>query len=363
MISVRAPGVVKLFGEHAVVYGKTSVAMAIDRHAYATIDAAENSSLTLTLSDFGKSASFTNEELVSLYKSYRSKDNIADLDGRNNAIREFAIEKGRGIDPDVLPPAVISSILLVDYGLDIRNKEIKISSDIPVQKGFASSAACSTALTLALLKDAGLSLTDNEVVEIARNGEIVGHTNEGAGRIDISTSYYGGFVSYKPSTGARREHAGIRLNLLVIDTGPKKSTAETVGHVRALYNKNPEYMSHLFEAIERCSIAGLEALSRGDLKKVGSLMYENQSLLEKIGVSSEGLEKAVGIAKEHGAFGAKLSGGGGGGIAIALTDDPESLSRAFRGTGYESYLIWMDAEGAGVYNAVSNRYRKTASRN
>jgi len=59
-------------------------------------------------------------------------------------------------------------------------------------------------------------------------------------------------------------------------------------------------------------------MKTGSLERLGCLMNENQSLLGKIGVSSEELENLVRMASEAGALGAKLSGAGKGGIMIAL---------------------------------------------
>jgi len=56
-------------------------------------------------------------------------------------------------------------------------------------------------------------------------------------------------------------------------------------------------------------------------EEFGELMYRNHELLKKLSVSSEGLDKAVEKARTYGMLGAKLSGGGGGGIAIILADE------------------------------------------
>ena len=56
------------------------------------------------------------------------------------------------------------------------------------------------------------------------------------------------------------------------------------------------------------------------------LMNDNQRLLRKIEVSSPELETLIAVALQAGAAGAKLSGGGRGGNAIALID-PDSADR------------------------------------
>jgi len=60
-----------------------------------------------------------------------------------------------------------------------------------------------------------------------------------------------------------------------------------------------------------------------DLKKVGRLMNENHGLLQEIEVSCKELDYLINLALDHGAFGAKLTGGGGGGCMLALTPRKE----------------------------------------
>jgi mevalonate kinase len=77
------------------------------------------------------------------------------------------------------------------------------------------------------------------------------------------------------------------------------------------------------------------ALAGGDWPLVGKLMNMNQLVLEKIGVSCPELETLIIAALTAGAFGAKLSGSGGGGIMVALVSDEtrDPVARALRAAG------------------------------
>jgi len=57
---------------------------------------------------------------------------------------------------------------------------------------------------------------------------------------------------------------------------------------------------------------------------MGYWLDHNQYLLEQIGVSSPSLEHLINAARMAGAYGAKLSGAGWGGIMLALTDTSNS---------------------------------------
>lgn len=346
-MEARAPGVIKLFGEHAVVYDRLAVAMAIDKYAYAKVEKS-GAGLSIALLDLGKARNFSEKELESVYSSYFAKDSIPDQKGKTEHILKF-IGENSAVDADLLPFAVIASRIYKQYGAGLGGGKVKIRSDIPTQKGFASSASCYTAFTLAMLDTLGISLGHDEIIEIARDGERVRHKNEGAGKIDVSTSYYGGFVSYRGSSGAKKEdgiNAGVILR--AIDTGPKKSTAEMVARVRELYENNREYADYLLDKIEACSTRGIAALKRDDAEGLGKIMDENHSYLRMLGVSSESLENAIALTKTAGGLGAKLSGGGGGGIAIAVTKDHDTLERELKSHGYINYPVGVSKDGASV---------------
>jgi mevalonate kinase len=68
-------------------------------------------------------------------------------------------------------------------------------------------------------------------------------------------------------------------------------------------------------------------------------MNENHKLLQQIEVSSRELDFMVKLAREHGAYGAKLTGGGLGGNMIALTPGrklQEEVATAIEKEGFQT---------------------------
>lgn len=70
----------------------------------------------------------------------------------------------------------------------------------------------------------------------------------------------------------------------------------------------------------------VRAFKEGDAKMLGTLMNINQGLLSSIGASNTTMDMLVGLMRDKGALGAKLTGAGWGGCAIALA--PDNLVRA-----------------------------------
>ena len=67
-------------------------------------------------------------------------------------------------------------------------------------------------------------------------------------------------------------------------------------------------------------------------------MNENHRILIEIGVSSKELDVLVDLALKQGAFGAKLTGGGGGGCMVALAPGKDlqgKVASAFKTAGFE----------------------------
>jgi len=123
-------------------------------------------------------------------------------------------------------------------------------------------------------------------------------------------------------------------------SGVATLTAQTVGNVRAAWQKNPARYEAIFDQIDGLALAGVDALARGDIAELGDLMNIDHGLLNALQVSSWEIEELVEIARSNGALGAKLTGGGGGGamIAVAERDRVEGVAAAMRAAGYNSFI-------------------------
>ena len=82
---------------------------------------------------------------------------------------------------------------------------------------------------------------------------------------------------------------------------------------------------------------------KGDMEQLGDLMNVCQGLLNSLRVSSWELEELIHLARDNGALGAKLTGGGGGGSMIALCpENGERVIRAIRAAGFQAAEVVIE---------------------
>ena len=127
------------------------------------------------------------------------------------------------------------------------------------------------------------------------------------------------------------------------------STAAVAG-VRDRKQKDPSKYDPIFDRAENIAYLAKDALIDEDYHEVGKLMNENHKLLQQIEVSSKELDFLVKLAREHGAYGAKLTGGGLGGNMIALTpgrDLQDDVANAIEKEGFQTVKTVIGATRKG----------------
>jgi len=88
--------------------------------------------------------------------------------------------------------------------------------------------------------------------------------------------------------------------------------------VRKAWEADRGRYDSMFMSIGQIAVMARAALEAGEQSALGALMDGNHWLLRQLGVSSDELDRLVQAARRAGALGAKLSGAGRGGNAIAL---------------------------------------------
>lgn len=213
---------------------------------------------------------------------------------------------------------------------------VDVAVHLPIGAGLGSSAALGVAIARALraLSDAPQQL----VAEAVSRSEAVFHGN--ASGVDQAAALWGGLFRFQ-RPDQMQALVGHKMRVLACHTGAGGSTAKLVAAVASRRAARPALVESIFDAIGEVVRSAEDALEAGDLEVLGELMDVNHSLLGALGVSTQKLDTACHVAREHGAYGAKLTGAGGGGCVFALAE-PEHEDRiidAWREHGWSTYAF------------------------
>lgn len=211
-----------------------------------------------------------------------------------------------------------------------REHAIDASIELPSSAGLGSSAALGVATLRALDLADGIARDFDRSQSIALAWERVFHGNPSG--IDTAVALSGGLVRFRrhPAAGERALEplsAGVAMRLVVGHSGQPGSTKETVARVGA--RKLDDSVAFEAELADfRAVVAeGERAVIAGELEALGASFDRCHALLARWGVSTDALDAMCERARDAGALGAKLTGGGGGGCMIALVRDEAAAAR------------------------------------
>lgn len=307
MTVCSAPGKVYLFGEHAVVYGEPAVPCAIDRRATVEVVPRDDDHIRVTAEDLSLD-SFTVEYAGS------TGDRSLDID-----VSQSLVDAAMGyIDAAVRQAR--SAADAPDAGFDIT-----VDSEIPLGAGLGSSAAVTAAGIDAATRALGEPIDRREIADRAYRAEFEVQDGQ-ASRADTFCSTIGGAVQVE---GEDCQSIDVpTLPFTVGFDGGAGDTGKLVAGVRALqdeYRFAADTVRTIGDLVRRGKriITDAEAepeTTTASYQSLGRLMDFNHGLLSALGVSARSLDQMVWAAREAGAYGAKLTGAGGGGCVVALDE-------------------------------------------
>lgn len=212
---------------------------------------------------------------------------------------------------------------------------VQVKSSIPEGAGLGSSAALSLAMARAVAEAFRTPTDVDSLREVSMACERQAHGKPSG--IDTEVCLLAQPVWAQPGAPFEAlEGEGIgRIGLIVLDSGPGGATAHMIRQVSEYRDANPERFSVLTSDTRKRSSKACEALLTGDVTRLGGLLDAQHGALSEIGVSTEALDQVVTCARELGAAGAKLSGAGGGGVAVAVApvNEVRELARKLRRAG------------------------------
>ncbi|MDK4258185.1 galactokinase [Corynebacterium propinquum] len=376
-----APGRVNLIGEHVDYAGGICLPFALSQRTYV--------------------AAALNQDGV-----YR----VVSQFGSETMRAEIAMDQVCPGYPDDWAGYVVGTIWAA--GLDLPGLDIAIISDVPVGAGLSSSAAleCSVALAAADLSAADLAETSTNgktqpdrtalmQAAIRAENEVVGASTGGLDQRIALFAEPGHALAIDFATDSTQQVpfqiADRGLAVLITNTNAPHSLADgQYASRRAVvdgvtsdlqvtslrYATDAEAASarwaeanvpdgvdaaawqdvvgkrvrHIVSEIARTATA-IEQLQGGDLAGFGeSMQASHASLRDDYEVSVAQLDVSVDVAMEHGALGARMTGGGFGGSSIALLPSEkveqaaEAIARAFAEAGFAEPEFAVALPGAGA---------------
>jgi mevalonate kinase len=320
MVTTSAPGKIILFGEHAVVHGQPAIAVPLCavQTTVTTGRAAPGSGVTIHAPDIGETVR------VGPHAPAPSA-----WDGESSPLYNALVYPVQ--------------VALERLDLPVPDVELTVHSTIPIASGLGSGAALAAALIRAVSAAAGLPLDNDRLNPLVYEVEKRHHgTPSGIDNTVIVYEKPVYFVRVAPPVMFPIKRP---FTLLVADSGQTSPTKITVGDVRKLYEAEPGRIGTIFARIGAIAQAARAAIESGTIESLGPLMDDNHSLLRDLTVSSETLDRLCRVARENGALGAKLSGGGRGGNMIALvTPDRAGAVRDALRTAGAAHVIQTTVE-------------------
>ncbi|MBI2640986.1 mevalonate kinase [Candidatus Roizmanbacteria bacterium] len=304
-VSVSAPGKLMLFGEHAVVYGYPSVVTAVDKRLYVEAEQTDKE-VEEVITPQVKESRFVSESISFFREKFAVKEHV----------------------------------------------KVRTRGDFSHNVGLGSSSAA----TVAVL--AALGVLFNKFFKKRTLFDMSYQVNikiQGVGSgFDVAAATFGGTL-YFIRQGEVLEPLSVGALPLVIGySGIKADTPSYVRKVAENFKQKKNETIDIFKKIRDLVELAKQSLLVKDYEMVGKLMTRNHVLLQQLGVSTVKLDSMIDAAFNTGAFGAKLSGAGGGDCMIALvpSEKRKNVEKAIEKAGGQVIKVKNNAEGVKIEERI-----------
>lgn len=336
-ISATVPGKVILSGEHSINRGQSALSTGIGLYCHCRVTPKKGGEFRFRSGK--RLQTVSREGIASLGRQVAAYQAQEDY----NAIRRLASE-------DYFAPA--KYVLAGTFENSLPDSlDIEWESEIPPSCGLGSGGAAFTAMVGAISPLLCKAPTLGQRAAWAVRGDLIAHGGT-ASALDTQTALFGGVIRFTGEGLAEPISYAPGFSLVVGNTGVTAATSEINGRVRRWLAESPRARMSIFQAIGSLTRAMVPLLERGEWEELGGLFTINQVLLEKIGVSCPELDALIEATLGAGAFGAKLSGSGGGGIMIALIspDRRQAVADAITRAGGEALTADIGVPGVRIEN-------------
>ena len=318
-VTVSAPGKLMLLGEHAVVYGHPCIVTAVGQRMFLTAEIDNDPNFTFEAKDVG----------VHGHKKAMAKLGQGMVE-KNVRFVELAVKN-------------FTDKFSLKKGIKITTK-----SEFASTLGFGSSSAATVCTIKALCELFDIKLENKDMFKIAYK-TVLDVQGKGSG-FDVAAAIFGGTLYFVTGGKTIKPLAIGRLPLVVGYSGVKADTVTLINQVADKASRYPKVVENIYKNIAEIVEMAKTALLKEDWVAFGELMNFNQGYLEALGVGTDKLSAMIYAARNAGAYGAKLSGAGGGDCMISLVEDSiqQTIRSAIEKAGGEVIDVETNVEGVRV---------------
>ncbi len=212
---------------------------------------------------------------------------------------------------------VLINKLNQDYKIN-KNYYIKVSTNLPHQKGLGFSAAFSVELIKAYCRYHKINITKDELVKYVLLTEKLNHLDPSG--IDMMTVINNKPLYFIKEKEVRPFKINLKGYLLVVETKFKSNTKESINNLKKYINNNQDISKKLLNNLEEITIKTKETINNQDIITLGKLFNKGHNILKKLGISHDEIDHLIRLSLDYDALGAKITGGGNGGCFIVLTN-------------------------------------------
>ena len=293
---------------------------------------------------------------------------IVSNDAGKIIFRARDVDKEESLPPDanlpirqglVLHRAVYAHVMKTYFGGEAMPLTVSTAIDVPAGSGLGASSALVVALIEAFRSALQLPLGEYDVARLAFDLERV-ELGLAGGRQDQYAAAFGGlnFMEFLPQDRVivnplriRRDYLNeFESSLVIAFTGQSRQSDTIIKEqVSSLSALNPQTVESM-HALKRDAVEMKVALLNGKIRKTAEILGHSWLAKKKTaaGVSNAKVEELYDVAMGAGAWAGKVSGAGGGGFLMLMTD-PENRYRLIsriNEAGGEASAVKLTFEGA-----------------